>query len=238
MNSPIIVGFPLYNGVTLVDFVGATQMFAFASGLYKPIWIAENCNPITTSEEQQVLPAFSFDNCPPIDILFVPGGEANGIISVMNNKSYLNSLNKIAQNATWVGSVCVGSFILASAGLLHNCEATTYWSQIPNLGLLSKKYNLSIAEGYPRYVFNEETKIFTSGGVSSSLDLALAIIERISGIEVAQQCQLSVQYAPKPPLSSGDPSVANQKTINSVLDGQYKDFILPITKEVEKLIHS
>lgn len=238
MNSPIIVGFPLYNGVTLVDFVGATQMFAFANNKYKPFWIAENCNPITTSEEQQVLPSFSFDNCPPLDILFIPGGSADGIISVMNNESYLKSLKRLAQNTTWVGSVCVGSFILASAGLLHDCQATTYWSQIPNLQLLSDKYNISVAEGYPRYVIDDEMKIFTGGGVSSSLDLALALIEKISGVEVAQMSQLSVQYAPQPSLSSGDPSEANPITINAVEKNQYDGFILPVKQEVEKLINS
>lgn len=68
--------------------------------------------------------------------------------------------------------------------------------------------NLKIASGYPRYLIDDENKIFTGGGISSTLDLVLELVLRIKALEIAQKAQLFIQCEPKPPIDSGDPSVA------------------------------
>lgn len=213
------VGFPLYDDVTLMDFVGATEIFAFAEG-FKPVWLADSIRPIKSSEGTMVYPNYSFKGKhPKIDILFVPGGGANGVINNgMFNKDFQDFIKKTSKTATWTGSVCVGAFILAAAGLLKNCKATTYWSQIPNLELLKDKFKLSFPkEKYVRGVIDTARKRFTGGGISSSVDLALMLVEKIAHKRIAEQAQLYTQYAPHPPVHAGDPSQAPKSLVKEML---------------------
>lgn len=220
--KPITVGFPLYDGVTLMDFVGPTDVFSFTSGVFTPIWLAEEKRPVETSEGALVYPHYSFkDKYPLINILFVPGGRAPAIINnAMFNNNFQDFIKKTAALAEWTGSVCVGAFILAAAGLLKNCTVTTYWSQISNLALLNKKFNNKIPRGYPRGVIDAKQKRFTGGGVSSSVDMALMLVEKIKGNHLAQLAQLSIQYAPDPPVHAGDPAQAPRSVVKTVLKEQ------------------
>lgn len=218
---PIVVGFPLYEGVTLVDFAGATEVFSFTNGRFTPIWFANEKKPVPTSEGAAVFPHYSFhEKHPKIDILFIPGGGAPGVCNAMFNKEYQAFIKKTAVRAQWVGSVCVGAFILAAAGLLKDCKATTYWSQVPNLALLSKKLNLRVPKGNPRGIIDKKRKIFTGGGISSSIDLALMLLEAIKGKTYAETSQLYMQYAPRPPIHAGDPEQAPKKLVKKILQEQ------------------
>lgn len=216
---PLIAAFPLYDGVTLMDFVGPTDVFTGTGGFIKPIWLAEEKRAIQTSEGMTVFPNYSFrDTYPAIDILFVPGGHAPDLINnAMFNNTYQNFIKQTAVTAQWSGSVCVGAFIIAAAGLLNNCRATTYWSQLNNLSVLSEKYNLTIPPGFPRAVIDTANKRFTGGGIASSIDLALKLVEQIKGKFMAESAQLFVQYAPDPPVNSGDPSQAPNAVYESLL---------------------
>ena len=220
--TPITVGFPLYDGVTLMDFVGPTDVFASTVGFFKPIWLAEEKRPIQTSEGTLVYPNYSFqETYPHIDILFVPGGHADSLINyAMFNKSFQDFIKKAAAGADWAGSVCVGAFILAAAGLLNDCTVTTYWSQLGNLKLLREHCNIKIPDGYPRGIIDEEQKRFTGGGISSSVDLALMLVEKIKGKWMAEASQLYIQYAPDPPVHSGDPTQAPPAVLKQVMISQ------------------
>ena len=63
-SSPLVVGFPLYEDCTLLDFGGATQVFAFAGGKFKPVWLSLGGpqQPIRTSEGVEVRAAYAFDD--------------------------------------------------------------------------------------------------------------------------------------------------------------------------------
>ena len=230
-----IVGFPLYNGVTLLDFAGASEVFAFTNGAYTPIWLAPTLSPILTSEGLSVVPSHTFDKHPPIDILFVPGGDANGVVDSMGNKIFQDFIKTTTKTAAWVGSVCVGAFIVAAARVFDGCSITTYWSQLPNLKLLETKMDISVPQGFPRVVIDFHKKRFSGGGVSSSIDLALKLVEVLNGVEAAQETQLSIQYAPKPSINAGDPSTAPKSLTAKVIKEQAKAFIEPIRKAVEGL---
>ena len=223
-TKTMVVGFPLYDGVTLMDFCGATDVFAFprsAEAAFIPIWLAAEKKPVITSEGTYVYPNYSFtEKHPQIDLLFVPGGTVAGVTGIMFNETYQSFIKKTATTATWVGSVCVGAFILAAAGLLKKCSATTYWSQVPNLALLKKKFNLKIPRGNPRGIVDKKRKIFTGGGISSSIDLALMLLEAIKGKAYAQSSQLYMQYAPRPPVHAGDPEQAPKKLVKKILQEQ------------------
>ena len=233
-TNDIIVGFALYQGCTLVDFAGATQVFSSCDG-FKTIWMATE-ETITTTEGVSVVSNYTFSNAPKVDILFVPGGGPDGVVGTMQNETYLNYIRKIAETTIWNGSVCTGAFILAAAGILKNCLATTYWSQIPTLGLLSDYLQLKIPPSYPRFSIDMERKIFTGGGISSSLDLALEMVLILKGLEAAQTTQLFIQYQPNPPIDAGDPDHAPQY-ITDKMRKEDEGFSEALTLQIEKIIN-
>jgi cyclohexyl-isocyanide hydratase len=220
--------FPLYRGCTLLDFAGATQVFAFAG--VTPIWLAATSDPVTTTEGVQVVPGGTFDDPGgEIDIVFVPGG-GDAVSKAMLDKTLVGFVREAGMAASWAGSVCTGAFILAAAGLLDGYEATTYWSQRENLALFPK---ITVSAGYPRWVIHGNR--FSGGGVSSSIDLALELVSLISGPTASMTAQLSIQYAPDPPYQSGDPAQAPPEVTAQVLKSQ-KKFTAKIRKSVEKLV--
>jgi cyclohexyl-isocyanide hydratase len=221
------VGFPLYQGCTLLDFGGATQVFAFSG--FNPVWLAATKDPITTTENVQVLPGATFDDPQgEIDILFVPGG-GDKLADAMLDPVLVGFVRETGAKAQWAGSICSGAFILAAAGLLEGYEATTYWSQRENLALFS---GIKVSAGYPRWVIHGNR--FSGGGISSSIDLALELVSLISGPTASMTAQLSVQYAPNPPFQSGDPSQAPPEVTEQVLKSQV-EFTAKIRRSVEIL---
>ncbi|MGJ8677367.1 MAG: DJ-1/PfpI family protein [Akkermansiaceae bacterium] len=219
----MVVGFPLYPGCTLLDFAGATQMFAKYSGAgFEPVWLAQTHEAIETTEGVSVMPHSTFDQAPDVDILFVPGGGGTGVSHAMLDEAFLSAIDELAEKATWVGSVCTGAFILAATGRLNGCKATTYWSQLHNLALFP---DISVdVDHYPRGIIDSCNKVFSGGGISSSLDLALLLIQEIKGDKICATTELIHQYAPEPPLNSGNPELAKAELTKAVLDSQV-DFI-------------
>lgn len=216
MSSQVTVGFPLYPGCTLLDFAGATQVFAYTPG-FRVVWIAATLDPVSTTESVSVMPNATFDDHPPLSIVFVPGGGSDGVGAAMLDPTIQAWLKRVAEDAEWVGSVCTGAFILAAAGLLDGCQATTYWSARPVLTLFPE---VSVVPGYPRWHLDEDRKRFSGGGISSSIDLALKLVDNIAGPQAAQTSQLFVQYAPSPPVHAGDPTEASPELVISVTQSQ------------------
>ena len=233
-SKRLTVGFPLYGDVTLLDFAGATQVFAFAGG-FDAIWLAADKSPVKTSEGVEVLPQYAFgDDYPPIDILFVPGGGGKGVAAAMLDEPMQQFVKGAALSAQWHGSVCVGAFILAAAGLLDDSAATTYWSA---LNILQRFPKIHVdTNSYPRYLVDPDTHCFSGGGVSSSIDLALELVLLIKGKEAAEAAQLAVQYAPGPPVNSGDPSTASSCLVKKMREHQAKQFLVPIAEATGKVL--
>jgi cyclohexyl-isocyanide hydratase len=227
-DLPSVV-FPLYDGCTLLDFAGATQVFAF--GGFKPVWTAPTHQPVMTTEGVQVVPGKTFDEVlvAPISVVFVPGG-GDKVADAMLDPDLVGFVGEAGSRATWAGSVCTGAFILAAAGLLDGHEATTYWSQRENLALFPR---ITVAAGYPRWVIHGNR--FTGGGVSSSIDLALELTNLIVGATQSMTTQLAIQYAPSPPFASGDPSQAPPEVTGAARQSQ-GDFVAIIRLATEKVI--
>jgi cyclohexyl-isocyanide hydratase len=214
--APMIVGFPLYPGCTLLDFAGATQIFAYTDA-FKPVWIAASTAPVPTTEGVSVAPNATFDDHPPLSIVFVPGGGDQGVGAAMSDPILQGWLKRVAAEADWAGSVCTGAFIAAAAGVFDGCEVTTYWSARP---VLARFPQLRLAPGYPRWHIDEANRRFSGGGISSSLDLALRLVEVIGGIDQARLSQLRNQYAPQPPVHAGDPTEASPELLIEVTESQ------------------
>ncbi|MGW1379589.1 DJ-1/PfpI family protein [Streptomyces sp. NPDC002446] len=132
------------------------------------------------------------------DILVVPGGP--GQIAQMDNGPLHDWIRAVDARTTWTTSVCTGSLILGAAGLLKGRRATSHWlalDQLPQLGAEPTG---------ERVVF--DGKYVTAAGVSSGIDMGLALAGRIAGDLVAQTIQLGIEYDPRPPYDAGAPDKA------------------------------
>jgi transcriptional regulator GlxA family with amidase domain len=106
--------------------------------------------------------------------------------------------------------VCTGALVLGAAGILDGLEATTHWLVLDGLA----KYG---ATPVTRRVV-EQGKVITAAGVSSGIDMALTLVSRIAGDQLAQAIQLGIEYDPEPPFDSGSPAKAAPEIVQLVKD--------------------
>ncbi len=229
-SSVINIGVPIYEAVDSLDTMGAFQVFYLLDGgtNIRPFLITEDGKPITSLEGVTITPKYSFANCPPLDVIFVPGagGYVNGFpdskprktensrnfLSLLGPKEpFLRFLAEKAKTATWVTGVCTGTILMAAAGLLDGRRATTHWAFKNSLAMFP---NVTVADGYPRYVI--DGNVVTGGGISSAIDCGLAIGTLIAGEQAAKNVQLVMQYAPDPPYQEGNPNLADIPTMAAV----------------------
>jgi cyclohexyl-isocyanide hydratase len=174
------------------------------------VLVAESLELVRTGQGLQLKPTATFDAFTNADVLLVPGTQT--LDAIVGNVPYSKFLRRIGKKARWVTSVCTGAVLLAEAGLLDGCRATTHWGAINQLRAYKK---VTVANGYPRWV--ECGNRLTTGGVSSSIDGALHLVEMLTGdAEVARCIQLEIQYNPQPPYRGGDPAVADFETYETV----------------------
>jgi len=135
----------------------------------------------------------TFSDVPSPDIVLVPGGV--GTRALVHDDVILNWIRNAHETSQFTTSVCTGSLLLAAAGLLEGRKATTHFSARP----LLLKYDAIPSE--ERVV--QEGKIITAAGVSSGIDMALHLAERLTDATTAKALQLMIEYDPQPPHDAG-----------------------------------
>jgi cyclohexyl-isocyanide hydratase len=206
VTDPIIIVFPLYPGVTHLDFTGPHQVFSRLPG----------ARAIAASEAGGAIMAegltfacltrlTDIDRC---DVLCVPGGF--GCTEAMNDEAFMSQIRRLAAGARYVTSVCTGSLILAAAGLLRGRRAACHWAWRDLLPLFG-----AVEDG-GRVV--RDGNVITGGGVTAGIDFALALAAELCGETVAQSIQLALEYAPAPPFNAGRPETAPAAVLASVRD--------------------
>jgi transcriptional regulator GlxA family with amidase domain len=205
----MIIGIPVYDGVDLLDVTGPYEMFKWmkAPGLQvEVLLVAETLRNVTSRDGLTFRPHKSFRQIEQLDVLWVPGGDTAALTRLMTDKRrrYLNFLIDQSEDARIVASVCEGALLLAQAGLLDGCRATTHWAFIPCLKQFPK---VTVVPGHPRFVVDGNR--ITGGGISSGLDEALGLIEILTTREIAQSVQQSTQYYPMPPVHSVIPDAVD-----------------------------
>ena len=188
----------LYDRFTVLDAIGPYQVLSGLPGA-EVVFVAEHPGLIRDEVGSLILSAGAgLPDVPRPDIVVVPGGPGQN--SQMQDGPLHEWLRAADQASVWTTSVCTGSLILAAAGLLTGRRATTHWLALDELG------RLGAAPVGERVVF--DGKFVTAAGVSSGIDMALALAGQLAGDEVAQAIQLMIEYDPQPPYDSGSPDRA------------------------------
>jgi transcriptional regulator GlxA family with amidase domain len=186
----------LYAGMTALDAIGPYEALSRLPGA-EVLFVAERAGPVRVDTGRLSLVAdAALDDAPPADIVLVPGGRTPPLTPGPIHEW----LRAADATSTWTTSVCVGSLVLAAAGLLTGRRATSHWLTLDEL----PRYGVEPAA--ERVVF--DGKYATAAGVSAGIDLALTLIATIAGPEVAMAVQLGIEYDPSPPFDAGSPNSA------------------------------
>ena len=188
----------LYDGMTALDAIGPYDVLRQLPGA-EVVFVGDTAGVKRTEAQPLGLVADrAFADVTRADILVVPGGL--GQERVMREPATLAWIRRIHETTTWTTSVCTGSLILAAAGLLRGLRATTHWAVLDEL----RQFGATpVSE---RVV--EQGKIITAAGVSAGIDMALRLVARIAGDDVARGVQLGIEYDPAPPFDTGSPQKA------------------------------
>lgn len=174
----------IFDGVQIIDYAAPYEVFGQAG--FEVFTVAEKPETITTAMGMSVNPRYTFANHPPANILMLPGG---GVTRHQENPQVIKWIQDNAKQAEVVLSVCNGAFFLAKAGLLDGLEATTFASLIDGLQAAAPKAKV-VAD--KRFVDNG--KIVTSAGLSSGIDGALHVVEKVLGRGWTEVIATNLEY--------------------------------------------
>jgi transcriptional regulator GlxA family with amidase domain len=197
-KSPIKVAFIVTDGAVMIDFAGPWEVFqdamlvlkghskhepGMAKNAFDLYSVSDTRQPIRISGGMHMVPDYTFDDVPPPNIVVIPAQDGH-------SQKMMDWIRRMYRTSDVTMSVCTGAFTLAQTGLLDGKKATTHhdsWgllhTQFPRIEVLSNK----------RYVQSDPV-LFTSGGLSSGIDLALHIVELYFGHQVAEDTADTMEY--------------------------------------------
>lgn len=188
----------LFDDVDTLDFCGPLEVFSItgqrATGPvpFTVTTVAERLSPpVTTRSGLRITPYYTFNNAPQADLLIIPGGL--GARHERNNPAIISFIQKQAQKAEIVLSVCTGALILGATGLLQGLKATTHAAAMAELAETAP--GCTVLED-ARYVDNGQ--IVTSAGITAGIDAALYVVQRLLGEATAHETARHLEYAWSP----------------------------------------
>jgi putative intracellular protease/amidase len=213
------VAIMVFNGVQIIDYTGPYEVLG-SWGRRKVFTVAETQDTITTAMGMKVVPNYSFENAPKIDVLILPGGgnievgaNGRGVGAQLGNEKVIKWVQQNAASAKYVMSVCNGAFFLAKAGLLDGLPATTTSGFIPRL----QEFSPTTKPVYDKR-FVDNGKIITTAGLSSGIDGALHLVEKLDGPGWAKLIAISIEYNWQPDSDYTRASLADTKIPDAVYD--------------------
>ena len=186
----------LFEGFTVLDVYGPVQAFASVRlprpdgswhRLFEIVTIAEKAGPVKSGEGPTTHADYAFADAPTYDVLLVPGGF--GTRKAVNNTALLLALTAASRAATVTTTVCTGSALLARTGLMDNRPATSNkiaWDWVVQQGprVRWQRQARWVDDGY----------LVTSSGVSAGMDMALSVVARLHGVDMARQAARFMEY--------------------------------------------
>jgi cyclohexyl-isocyanide hydratase len=207
------IGSVIFDDMDQIDYTGPYEVLAaLTNTTYTTYGLSGG--PVRDYHGLQLQPDAVLEDAPQLDVLHVPGGP--GQEAQMDNPRLLNWLQQQASGAQCVLSVCTGALLLGAAGLLRGRRATTHWASVDLLPIFG-------ATAVKQRVVTDDTFVFAAG-VTAGIDAALLVAAKLRGVDEAQAIQLSIQYAPEPPFSSGTPETAPPHVLRTVTDRGRRTF--------------
>lgn len=202
MTLPI--GMLVYPSITQLDLTAPYEVLhRVPDAKVHLVWKTKE--PVRTESGFALLPDTTLDDCPDLDVVFVPGGF--GQAALMKDDAVLSFLRRQSLQAKYVTSVCTGSLLLGAAGLLEGYEATTHWAYVdllPIFGATHKKGR----------VVRDRNRI-TAGGVTAGIDFGFALATELAGEAVAKKIRLGLEYDPSP-STGGHPDTADPAHVEEI----------------------
>ena len=188
----------LYPDLTALDLVGPLQVLAelerFAPR-YRTVVVGPTVEPMATDVGLGLVPDAAFSDLAHPEVLLVPGGR-QGTIRALSDPVIREYVRTAASSARIVASVCTGSLILASVGLLDGRRATTNWAFRSLLDRLGGRY--------VRERWIHDGRLVMSAGVSAGIDMALYLAAVLTDEATARRIQQAIDYDPQPPFGGID----------------------------------
>ena len=191
------VGILVFPQVEVLDFCGPFEVLAAVRldesrrreepSPFDVRLVAERDEPIVTAGGLRVLPDYALAHCPPLDILIVPGGW--GVRQEINNQALIAWIAERGQQVETLASVCTGAMLLGRAGLLQGRHATTHWK---SLDWMRESFPNVAVEDKLRFV--EDGHVITSAGISAGIDMALRLVARYLGADIARATARHMEY--------------------------------------------
>ncbi|MGE5380789.1 MAG: DJ-1/PfpI family protein, partial [Methylocystaceae bacterium] len=188
------VGILLFDDVEILDFAGPFEVLSIAEaepGGGNPFavkTISETGELVTGRNGLKIQPDYGFKDQVDFDIIIIPGGPGTYQIETQND-SVIGWIREQASKAEITASVCTGAFLLAKAGILKGKKATTHWRSLDRLG---NEYPQVLVQRGIKYV--DEGSVITSAGISAGIDMALYLVRKLVGNQVAVNTARRMEY--------------------------------------------
>ena len=191
------VGILIFPQVEVLDFCGPFEVLAAVRldearrreqpSPFDVFLVAERAEPVAANGGLRILPDHTLATCPPLDLLVVPGGW--GVRQEINNEPLLAWIAERGRQVKTLASVCTGAMLLGRAGLLDGRHATTHWG---SLNWMRESFPSVMVEDQSRFV--EDGHVITSAGVSAGIDMALRLVARCYGEDIARATARHMEY--------------------------------------------
>jgi transcriptional regulator GlxA family with amidase domain/YHS domain-containing protein len=187
-QGSIPVAFLVSDGAVVIDFCGPWEVFQDTyipsrnGNPFQLYTVAETTKPITASGGMKILPDHDFTTAPAPKVIVIPAQSTR-------TPATLDWIRKSSKSADLTMSVCTGAFLLGQTGLLAGKAATTHHASYRTFALQFQ--NVQLKRG-ARFV--EDGNLASAGGLSSGIDLALRVVERYFGRDVATETAFQMEY--------------------------------------------
>lgn len=205
-SRPRQVNIVLVPRMVQLDVTGPSEVLSRVPGWTVSL-VAATLDPVRTERGLRIMPDVTRESAAQADLLVVPGGT--GVDFAMLDPAWIAFVQRQAASAEHVFGICTGSLLLAAAGLLQGRHAGGHWQArdlLARFGVIPSDERLTI-----------DGKYYTSGGVTSGIDVALRVVADLEGEMVARKIQLAIEYDPHPPFPGGTPFTSPPEIVKAVL---------------------
>jgi cyclohexyl-isocyanide hydratase len=204
--SPLQINIVLIPRMVQLDVTGPFEVLARVPG-WSVALVAATLDPVRTDRGLRIVPDVTRKDAAPADLLVIPGGT--GVDVAMLDPAWIAFVQRQAMSAQHVFGICTGSLLLAAAGLLRGRRAGGHWQArdlLTQFGVTPSNQRVTV-----------DGKYYTSGGVTSGIDVALRVVADLEGEAVARKIQLAIEYDPHPPFPGGTPATSPPEIVQAVL---------------------